>query len=177
MAAIAIALRALPPAHPHGHHDTGRHRHCPRLYAQTTAVRPVVEQLRTVADALTATDSDLDPSGSCWADWRPTCLPHERAEEAELLPIMAKALGGSDPTGAISRTHAEIEHQIGRLRRILDDLAGTVDPEDVVELRRLLYGLYAILRLPQRPGRRGRLRLVPGKHQWPDHRRHRLGAA
>ena len=74
---------------------------------------------------------------------------------------MARALGGADPTGAISRTHAEIEHQVGRLRRILDDLGATAEPEDLVELRRLLYGFYAILRLHNAQEEEGAFSLVP----------------
>jgi soluble P-type ATPase len=162
VAAIAIALRVLLPARTHtvtmSPVDIAT---AQRLYAQHRAVRPVVEQLRTVADALTAADCDLDPVRTLLGRLETDLLPHERAEEAELLPIMAKALGGSDPTGAISRTHAEIEHQIGRLRRILDDLADTIDPEDVVELRRLLYGLYAILRLHNAQEEEGAFSLVP----------------
>jgi heavy metal translocating P-type ATPase len=162
VAAIAIALRALLPARIHTVTMTPVDiATAQRLYAEHRAMRPVVEELRTVADALTADDCDLDPVRNLLGRLETDLLPHERAEEAELLPIMAKALGGSDPTGAISRTHAEIEHQIGRLRRILDDLAGTVDPEDVVELRRLLYGLYAILRLHNAQEEEGAFSLVP----------------
>ena len=48
----------------------------------------------------------------------------------------------------MSRAHVEIAHQVRRLGRLLDD----VDPDrpddaDVAELRRLLYGLHAVLRL------------------------------
>ena len=163
VAAIAIALRALLPARIHTITMTPVDiATAQRLYAQHRAVRPVVEQLRTVADALTTADGDLDPVRILLGRLETDLLPHERAEEAELVPIMAKALGGSDPTGAISRTHAEIEHQIGRLRRILDDLPGTVEPEDIVELRRLLYGLYAILRLHNAQEEEGAFSLVPG---------------
>jgi soluble P-type ATPase len=168
VAAIAIALRALLPARVHTVTMTPVDiATAQRLYAEHRAVRPVVEELRTVADALTAADCDLDPVRTLLGRLETDLLPHERAEEAELLPIMAKALGGSDPTGALSRTHAEIEHQIGRLRRILDDLAGTVDPEDVVELRRLLYGLYAILRLHNAQEEEGAFSLVPDSANLP----------
>ena len=88
-------------------------------------------------------------------------LPHEHAEEADLLPIMAKALGGADPTGALSRTHAEIDHQVGRLRRMLADLNDEIEAEDLVELRRLLYGLYAILRLHNAQEEEGAFSLLP----------------
>jgi heavy metal translocating P-type ATPase len=162
VAAIAIALTALLPARVHtvamAPADVAT---AQRLYAQHSAVRPVVEQVRTVADALTAADCDLEPVRALLDRLESDLLPHERAEETELLPIMARALGGADPTGAISRTHAEIEHQIGRLRRVLADLATTVEPEDVVDLRRLLYGLYAVLRLHNAQEEEGAFSLMP----------------
>jgi heavy metal translocating P-type ATPase len=162
VAAIAIALRALLPARTHtvtmAQADIATAR---RLYDQHRAVRPVVEQVRAIADALTTVDCELDPVRGLLDRLETDLLPHERAEEAELLPIMAKALGGADPTGALSRTHAEIEHQIGRLRRIIHDLAGGVEPEDVVELRALLYGLYAILRLHNAQEEETAFSLVP----------------
>ncbi|HEX6467710.1 MAG TPA: heavy metal translocating P-type ATPase [Streptosporangiaceae bacterium] len=148
VAAIAFALTALLPARAHtvtlreADLSTAR-----RLYAQHNAIRPVVEQVRTVADRLSTTDPDLEPLRKLLDRLETDLLPHERAEEAELLPIVARALGGADPTGAFSRTHAEIEHQVRRLRRALADLGDPPEPEDVVDLRGALYGLYAILRL------------------------------
>ena len=55
-------------------------------------------------------------------------------------------LGGQDPTGPMSRAHVEIAHMIRRFGRILDDIE-VPDADDLLELRQLLYGLYAILRL------------------------------
>jgi soluble P-type ATPase len=167
VAAIAIALRALLPARAHTVHMTPADlATARRLYAEHSAVRPLVEQVRTVADELT-TGADLAPVRALLARLENSLLPHERAEEAELLPIMARALGGADPTGALSRTHAEIEHQISRLRRVLHDL-GAPDPEDIVDLRRLLYGLYAILRLHNAQEEEEAFSLVPDRDQGPD---------
>ena len=57
---------------------------------------------------------------------------------------------------------AEIEHQIGRLRRLLDGLdPQTTEPEDIIELGRLLYGLYAVLRLHNAQEEEGAFSLVP----------------
>jgi hypothetical protein len=47
----------------------------------------------------------------------------------------------------MSRGHIEIAHLIRRLGRVLADLGTTPEPEDMVELRRVLYGLHAVLRL------------------------------
>jgi soluble P-type ATPase len=162
VAAIAVALTALLPARTHRvvmtPVDVATAR---RLYAQHQSVRPVVEQVRAVADGLTAIGCDLRPLRALLDRLEADVLPHERAEEAELLPIVARALGGADPTGALSRTHAEIEHQVGRLRRLLAELDGSAEPEDVVELRRLLYGLYAILRLHNAQEEEGAFSLLP----------------
>ncbi len=160
--AIGIALRAVLPARTHtvamAQADIAT---AQRLHAQHLAVRPVVEQVRAVADALTTDGCDLGPARSLLDRLEHDLLPHERAEESLLVPIVAKALGGADPTGAFTRTHAEIEHQISRLHRILGDLADTPEPEDVVELRGLLYGLYAVLRLHNAQEEEGAFSLVP----------------
>lgn len=75
-------------------------------------------------------------------------LPHEEAEDAELYPVLARVLGGSDPTGTMSRAHAEIAHLVHRLGLLLDNIpAAGPDSHDIQELRRVLYGLHAILRL------------------------------
>jgi len=149
VAAIGIALTALLPVRAHTVRmpptdvDTAR-----RLHTEHRAIGPLVEQVRAVADALTTHDCDLRPVHTLLHRLDADLLPHERAEQAQLLPIMARALGGPDPTGGLSRTHAEIEHQVAWLRHVLGDLDDAPpEPEDVVDLRRLLYGLYAILRL------------------------------
>ena len=89
-------------------------------------------------------------------------LPHERADEALLVPVVARALDGTDATAAMSRTHAEIEYQVSQLHRLLAGLGNeTVQPEDVIELRRLLYGLYAVLRLHNAQEEEDAFSLVP----------------
>ena len=74
--------------------------------------------------------------------------PHEAAEEAELYPSLNRLLGGADPTAPMSRAHAEIAYQIARLGRLIDDIGDrTPDEDDIADLRGVLYGLHAILRL------------------------------
>ena len=75
-------------------------------------------------------------------------LPHEAAEDTELYPVLATALGGEDPVGVMSRGHAEIVHLARRFGRLLDDLPPEgPGPDERQELRRVLYGLDAVLRL------------------------------
>jgi len=74
--------------------------------------------------------------------------PHEEAEEQELYPVLGRFFGGSDPMATMSRAHIEITHQIHRLGQLIDDIGPSgVDEVDLTELRSLLYGLYAILKL------------------------------
>ena len=170
--AIGIALRAVLPgkvhtiAMPPGDIAVAR-----ALKVEHDAVLAVVEQIRGVADALSTRDCDLEPAHTLLHRLETELLPHERADEAQLVPLVARALGGSNSTAAMSRTHAEIEHQVSRLRRLLTDLDNdNVQPEDVVELRRLLYGLYAVLRLHNAQEEEGAFSLVPAG-------RTRVGAA
>jgi heavy metal translocating P-type ATPase len=74
--------------------------------------------------------------------------PHEHAEESSLYPALNRVLGGTDPTAPMSRGHAEIAVQIARLGRLIDDIGGgEPDEADLADLRDVLYGLHAILRL------------------------------
>ncbi|GAB3055535.1 heavy metal translocating P-type ATPase [Intrasporangium mesophilum] len=125
------------------------------------AVVALVEQIRTIADTLSTRDPDVDAVRGLLARLEGELIPHERADEELLVPLVARALGGSAATTALSRTHAEIAHQVGRLRRLLGDVGETPEPEDVVELRRLLYGLYAICRLHNSQEEESAFALVP----------------
>ncbi len=75
-------------------------------------------------------------------------LPHEREDESHLYPQLAGVLAGPDPLAAMSRTHREIFHLARLYSRMLEDLPeGPLPDFELTHLRRLLYGLVAILRL------------------------------
>jgi hypothetical protein len=62
--------------------------------------------------------------------------------------MLARAIGNDDATAALHRTHTEIFHLIGLYDRLVEGLPPEGPaPEDHVDLRRVLYGLDAILRL------------------------------
>ncbi|MGV1010491.1 MAG: heavy metal translocating P-type ATPase [Dermatophilaceae bacterium] len=133
-----------------------------RLRAEHDAVLPLIEQIRSSADRLSTRYSDLAPVRTLLDRLDGELVPHERADQQLLVPLVSRALGGTDATAALSRTHAEIEHQVSRLRRLLVGLGSdTTQPEDIVELRRLLYGLYAVLRLHNAQEEEGAFSLVP----------------
>jgi heavy metal translocating P-type ATPase len=151
VAVILNALRALRPAAaaPLAPADAALTR---RFRAEHQVIRGDIEQLRTTADALT-TNPVAAPAamtrvrqahalltGEIWA--------HESAEEKDLYPALNRLLGGADPTATMSRAHAEIAYQIARLGRLIADIGTRVpDETDVADLRGVLYGLHAILRL------------------------------
>jgi heavy metal translocating P-type ATPase len=75
-------------------------------------------------------------------------LPHEREEQRSAYPVIAKILKEEDPTGPLIQTH----HEIHRLTRLFARLVAQLPAdgprsEDLRDLRRVLYGLHAILTL------------------------------
>jgi heavy metal translocating P-type ATPase len=75
-------------------------------------------------------------------------LPHEREEQQTAYPLLATMLKDEDPTGPLIQTH----HEIHRLSRLFGRLVAQLPAEgpraeDLRDLRRVLYGLHAILLL------------------------------
>ncbi|HEY6922509.1 MAG TPA: hypothetical protein VI653_03500, partial [Steroidobacteraceae bacterium] len=75
-------------------------------------------------------------------------LPHEREEQQNAYPIIERMLKEEDPTGPLIQTH----HEIHRLTRLYGRLVAHLPAEgpvreDCRDLRRVLYGLHAILTL------------------------------
>ncbi len=149
VAVIVNALRALLPF------DTARLGADDTILTQRfrdehRAIRAHIEEVRSSAGAL----EDLDPVAAV-ARVRAVhrvlvseVVPHERHEQELLYPTIARIIGGRDPTGPMSRAHAEISHQIRQLGSLLDDVDPSApDEADILDLQRLLYGLHAILAL------------------------------
>jgi len=77
-------------------------------------------------------------------------LPHEELEDRTIHPMLAAATGSDDAVAAMHRTHAEIFRLVRLLDRIVGELpAEGPSPDDLLDLRRILYGLDAIVRLHQ----------------------------
>jgi heavy metal translocating P-type ATPase len=109
-----------------------------------------VRKIRRVADRL---DQIPPEQAMCELDAVYTflikdLLPHDAAEDAHVYPLIAKLVGGDDPTAIMDRAHMEITHLVNLLGRLLEDIpGGGPDADDTKELRRILYGLDAVLRL------------------------------
>jgi heavy metal translocating P-type ATPase len=111
---------------------------------------PEVQRIRAAADNLDRLEpaelrAELEAVRSFLCDRLPQ---HEEEEEAAVYPVVASLLGGQDPMSSMERAHIEIEHLVRVYRQLLEDLPGSgPDRDDLVDLRRVLYGLHAILRL------------------------------
>jgi soluble P-type ATPase len=147
LAAILNALRVLRPDEQAVRLDDRTQELARRFAAEHTSVWAVLDRMRAAADALGDQPSraELERVRQIHLDLVDDVLPHEEAEEELLYPAMAKALGGVDPMATMSRAHTEIQAQITALGRLVR--RGDLGAGDIAELRLVLYGLYAVLRL------------------------------
>jgi heavy metal translocating P-type ATPase len=147
VAVILNALRALvlvPPEVRLTAADTDLTR---RFRAEHQAIRSDTEQLRTAAQSL-GEPGAMDRVRHVHELLTREVWPHEQAEESRLYPALNRVLGGTDPTAPMSRAHAEIAVQVARLGRLIEDIGDRDAAEgDITDLREILYGLHAILRL------------------------------
>jgi iron-sulfur cluster repair protein YtfE (RIC family) len=70
-------------------------------------------------------------------------IPHAQAEDEALYPAVQKALGNPDSTRTMSRDHVEVGHYITELAQLQIDLS----PRNFKALQRVLYGLYALVKV------------------------------
>ncbi|MGZ8604794.1 MAG: heavy metal translocating P-type ATPase [Actinomycetota bacterium] len=121
-----------------------------RFRAEHKEFAPDLARVRTVADRLdrfTAVEAkaELERIREFLLERLPR---HEQEEEAAVYPIVARLMGGEDPMASMERAHLEIQHLARVFGHLLSDLPDEgPSREDLVDLRRVLYGLHAILRL------------------------------
>lgn len=147
---ILNALRALRNGPQGNHADTEAARIGLKFRDEHERLMPEVRHIRYVTDRL-----DTMPPEEARRELKDIhkflaerLLPHEKAEDAVVYPLVADIIGGEDPTATMSRAHIEISHLIKVFGKVLDEMpAKGPGPEDIREIRRILYGLYAILTL------------------------------
>ena len=121
-----------------------------RLRAEHLEYGPAMSRLRWLADrlgTLSPRDAQVELE-STRTFLLETLMPHEEQEDRDIFPRLAREAGSDDLTASLHRTHVEIFHLV----RLLDRLISETTPEgpeaeDLTDLRRVLYGLDAILRL------------------------------
>jgi hypothetical protein len=121
-----------------------------RLRHEHRDLGPTIGSIRPLADGLGELDPalarvELEALRLFLVD---DLVPHELQEDREVFPLVASALGNDDVTAGLHRTHTEIFHLVRFIDRLVRELPETgPGPEDLTDLRRVLYGLDAILRL------------------------------
>ena len=74
--------------------------------------------------------------------------PHAEAEDAALYPVVQRLLGSPDATKTMSRDHVEVGRYIEELATLKNGLTGdALTSEQVAALRRVLFGVYALLKV------------------------------
>jgi hypothetical protein len=150
LAVIGNALRALRSPRSHAPLPLSGLPVSERCRSEHRAMIPAIRHIRDTADRLDsispqAARSELEKIHTFLME---TVLPHDDIEDAEVYPAVAKLIGGDDPTAPMTRAHVEIAHMARMLGRNITELRPEgPGPEDIRELRRILYGLDAILRL------------------------------
>jgi heavy metal translocating P-type ATPase len=121
-----------------------------RFRAEHQEFVPHLQRIRTVADRLETYEPAEAIAELEQIRWflLERLVQHEEEEEAAVYPVVARLMGGEDPMGTMERAHMEIEHLARVFGHLLSDLpAEGPSPDDFADLRRVLYGLHAILRL------------------------------
>ena len=145
---IVNALRALRGPRLSVPHGVDTKRLARELASAHRALKPHVGELATLASRL---DSLPGPEARIRLErvremLDEELLPHEREEQSTAYPVIESMLKGEDPTGPLIQTH----HEIRRLARLFARLVAHLPlegpaREDLRDLRRVLYGLHAIL--------------------------------
>jgi iron-sulfur cluster repair protein YtfE (RIC family) len=121
------------------------------VHAEHAALLRHVEDLRIGADALSSASGHdafefIDDS---WRFLTDRLIPHATEEERTIYAAFADVTGSPEASRLLSMDHeaiAELVRELGVLRRAAADRVDL--PEDVIRgLRRVLYGLYAALRI------------------------------
>lgn len=111
---------------------------------------PHVEQLRSVADRVGETTlselrAALDQARGFLTG---TLIPHASAEEQVLYPEVERLLGARGATETMSWDHRAIHHLIQELESLGAQIGdGALGSGEAMELRRVLYGLYTLVRV------------------------------
>ena len=108
------------------------------------------ELLRTVADSIgtVSMESIREGVGQAYTFLIHQLIPHAQAEELVLYPTVGRLLRAVEATETMSRDHLEVIRLTEELEALRLHLFYTpVSEVDEQALRRVLYGLYAIIKL------------------------------
>jgi len=111
---------------------------------------PHVETLKAAGDAIheVLNPLDLELVHKATTFLTHHLLPHAKAEEMALYPVVRKVMGAEEGTLTMSQDHQEVERLTQELLLLQSKISGTnISEYQAADLRRVLYGLYAIVKL------------------------------
>src|SRR5688500_13180389 len=129
----------------HGRIDTGAVR-----WEHREVLAPRLDALRRVADSVGTAPVEEVRKGveEVYAFLVQDLIPHAEWEDAVLYPAVGGALGVPWAAAAMSSEHEDIRDLAEELENQKDDLRGDTLREGVTSsLRRILYGLYTLVRV------------------------------
>ena len=135
---------------------------------------PHIEAIRQAADAIGEMPlSELRPQLDEVYDFLAHhLLPHAQAEEAALYPVVGKVMGAPEATGTMRRDHVEVGRLIDELGLIRSNILGpTLTASQIKDLRRVLYGLYTLVKVHFAKEEEGYLPILDARLT-PDEARH-----
>ena len=111
---------------------------------------PQLETLRQAGDAINETLTSQAPTEieEVYHFLTHQLIPHAQAEDIALYPMVQKVMGAPQATSTMSRDHQEVDRltqELGTLRVHATQLFITFN--QAMALRRVLYGLYALVKL------------------------------
>lgn len=111
---------------------------------------PHIENLRQVADELDEFPAVIlrERVDGVYRFLTRQLIPHARAEDQVLYPAIGKIMGCSRATSVMSRDHEEIERLTTELATLHLFISGKgLLPSQIQNLRRVLYGLYTLIKV------------------------------
>ena len=149
VAVILNALRALTPGYGHGGRQIaaadGRHLHRDHL-----ALIGNLDRLRSIADALDEATPENGAALIAEANRlvQQQVVAHERDDEGNVYPRLARILRESHSLSAMSRAHREILHLARLLARVVEDLpAEKVDRYLLRDAQRVIEAIETLVRM------------------------------
>jgi iron-sulfur cluster repair protein YtfE (RIC family) len=109
-----------------------------------------IELLRTVADSIGSAPLEAmrEGVGEAYSFLMQQLIPHAQAEEQIVYPTVGRLLRTLEATDTMSRDHLEVIRLTEELEALrLHLFYSPVSKSDQQAMRRVLYGLYAILKL------------------------------
>lgn len=110
---------------------------------------PHIEALRTAADSVSEVSLELleEHLDQATQFLKHHLIPHAQAEERALYPLVARLMGAPQATATMSRDHIEVGKLTEELVTLRSALSGKLNASQAKSLRRVLYGLYALVKV------------------------------